>query len=656
MDPLKKVLTHLRDQKIEAATDKVEVVGMSIASCLEQAAHHLNTDIHMLDYEILQRGKKTFFSPKPFRLLVSVLSPDQRYADLEEFSVKLGVGDRLLSGDLDRYAVPKHKDGSLIVRVYRSGVFLTVHPPKGDGNYVTFEAAKIRLEHLGISQYDLSRVESVVHSSDGKAVKIAAYTPKPENDSACRVEISPDEMKATVTITPPKPGGRHLEVTDIVNALRAHGVVVGFLEDDIHDALLEDRYMQPILAAQGQPPKHGRDAYMDYKVKIKKEAVHFDEDVSGRVDFKELNLVENVVVGQILAEKVPASRGTIGRTLMNRLVDARDGKDVPIKQGKGTILSEDGNKLIAEINGQVVYNRDRISVEPVYRVVGDVGPKTGNIMFLGSIVIGGNVLDNYEVKAVGNIEVQGAVQKAKVEAEGDIIVKQGIVGREGALVESSGGSLIAKFVQSAEVNVAGDVHVQDGILHSRVSAGGKIVCNGRRAQIVGGNIRAAKEVRARSIGSQAYTATEITVGTDPKILSQYDELKKQMTEAETAQSKTAKTLATLEARKKADPESFTDEQDKILTQTSEEKDSYDSKINELKEEILKLEEHMNQQAAQGRVHAEKQMHPGVVIKIKEAAQNVSDTYNAVSLSYDNGYIKFGKFEKEEDTSKTVKRR
>ena len=656
MDPLKKLLTMVRDDHPEEVTDKVEVVGLSISSCLEEAARFLNSDIHMLDYEILQRGKKSFLSPKPYRILVSIISPEQRYADLEEFSVKLGVGDRLLSEELEKYTAPKHREGSVIVRIYRSGVFITVNPPLGDGNYVSFEAAKMRIEHSGIQQFDTGKVESAVNNAEGKPVKIGDYIPKPENDSTCRVEISPDEMKATITITPPRQGGRNLEVPDVVQALRSHGVVLGFLEDDIHEALLEDRYLQPILAAQGQPPKHGRDAYVDYKVKVKKEAVSFEEDVSGRVDFKEMNLVENVVVGQILAEKVPATRGVIGRTLSNRLVEARDGKEIQMKQGKGTILSEDGNKLIAEINGQVVYNRDRISVEPVYRVVGDVGPKTGNIMFLGSIVIGGNVLDNYEVKAVGNVEVQGAVQKAKVEAEGDIVVKQGIVGRKGALVESSGGSLIAKFIQSAEVHVAGDVLVQEHIMHSNVSSGGKIICNGRRAQIVGGSIRATKEVRARSIGSQAYTATEIIVGTDPRILAQYEEMSGHIKEANTSHEKLKKTIATLEARKKSDPGSFTDEQKAMLDQSKEEMTEIESRVGELQEEISKIEEHMNEQAEQGRVHAEKQMFPGVVIKIKEAAQNVSDTYNSVSLSYDKGYIKFGKFEKEVDASKTGKRR
>jgi Predicted polymerase, most proteins contain PALM domain, HD hydrolase domain and Zn-ribbon domain len=235
-------------------------------------------------------------------------------------------------------------------------------------------------------------------------VRLADWVPKLEADSNVKVELTTDEMKAYIKVTPPRTGGRHLEVSDVVNALKSYGVVVGFLEEDISKALLEDKYMEEILAAQGQPARHGADAYVDYKVNVSHDGVSYEEDAKGKVDFKQMNLIENVVVGQILAEKIPAQQGVPGRTLTNRLVEARDGKEIDLKQGRGTILSEDRTRLIAEINGQVIFSNNKISVEPVHRVSGDVGPKTGNIMFLGSVVITGNVLDNYEVKAAGNVK------------------------------------------------------------------------------------------------------------------------------------------------------------------------------------------------------------------------------------------------------------
>ena len=85
----------------------------------------------------------------------------------------------------------------------------------------------------------------------------------------------------------------------------------------------------------------------------------------------------------------------------------------------------------------------------------------------------------------GNVEVKGTVQKANIEAEGDIIVHQGISGKEEARVESTGGSIFAKFVQNSNLIAEKNVVVPEGILHSNVDAGEKIYSIGRRAKIAG---------------------------------------------------------------------------------------------------------------------------------------------------------------------------
>lgn len=653
MDRLKALLQETEKANTEIVTDRVEVIGLTIASCLNRAAEYLQADLSQLDYEIVEKGKKSLLNTTPYRVQVSHLPEQNAFADLEELSLKLGVGDRLMSDELDQYVTPKHMDGRVLVRNYRTGVFLTVFPPLGDGKPVDMNQVMHRIQQAGIMNFDQPKIESVLKEASGDAIKIANYVPRPDHDSSVKVDITPDEMKGYIKVTPPKSGGRHLEVVDVVTALKAHGVVLGFKEDDIHQALLDDRYMQEILAAEGVAAAHGQDARIDYKVNVKKDTVNFEEDSKGRVDFKEMNLVENVVVGQVLAEKIPATMGKAGRTIFNRIVEARNGKDVELRQGRGTILSEDGMKLIAEINGQVVFSSGRIAVEPVYRVVGDVGPKTGNIMFLGSVVIGGSVLDGFEVKAAGNVEIGGTVQKAKIEAEGDIIVRGGV---QGAEMESTGGSLFAKFVQNAEIQVATDITVGEGILHSKVEAGNIIHCNGRRAQIVGGSIRATKEVRARMLGSQAYTPTEIVVGTDPRVLAQFEELSGIHKETEEKLGKTKKTLATLNARKEADPDGFGEDQQQTLEKTEHTVEKLESKLAESGEELQKLEEYMNELGSEGKVHAEREMFPGVVVTIKDANQNISDTYNAVSMSYDNAYVKIGKLEKAESNDRSWRNR
>ncbi len=654
MDPLKKMLLEVDDELQKNIQDKVVVVGYSISDCLKKASEYLKKDISYLDYEILEKGKKGFFKKKPYKILVTINQNYNPYSELEEFALKLGVGDKLLSTELDQYIEPKNVDGYFRVRVYKEGVFLTVCPPKGNGKPVEKEECIRRLEQRGVSIYDEKKIEKVVKQAKCEPVKVAEYDrPIPEHDSTCKVEITPDEMKAYVKITPPRKGGRDLKVEDIVNALKAKGVVIGFKEENIKKALDEEIYMEDILAAEGIPPKHGRDAYIEYKVKIKKE-FQLEEDEYGRVDFKNLHLIENVVPGQILAEKIPPEKGIPGRTLFNKIIPARDGKDIELKPGKNTVLSEDGRILKAEINGQVVMIGDRISVEDIYRVLGDVGPKTGNIEFLGSVNIVGSVLDNHQVKAGGNIEIMNSIQKAIVEAEGNIIVKGGILGKEEAKIVSSNGSVIARFIQNAKIYAAIDVLVEEAIMHSVVEAGERVVCQGRRAQIVGGEIRAKKEVRARVIGSTAQPKTEIIVGYDPLLLKQFEELEKKLKEKKEEFEKIKKTKQTLETRKKEDPDSFLAEQRKKLEEVSDQFQSLQTEIQQLEKEKEQLQKEMEELAGEGKVIVEKQVYPGVIIKIKDAVYNVIDERFSVQYVYKDGKIIEEKYLKKKESTKEKK--
>ena len=85
--------------------------------------------------------------------------------------------------------------------------------------------------------------------------------------------------------------------------------------------------------------------------------------------------------------------------------------------------------MIADVNGEATFINDKINVETVYTINGDIDLKTGNQFFLGTIIVIGNVEDGFSVKATGNIEVRGNVGKAELSAEGDVIVHQGITGK-----------------------------------------------------------------------------------------------------------------------------------------------------------------------------------------------------------------------------------
>ena len=108
--------------------------------------------------------------------------------------------------------------------------------------------------------------------------------------------------------------------------------------------------------------------------------------------------------GQPLAQKILAERGKGGKTVTGKYLEAKNGKDIPMPLGKNTRLAEDDLTIVAETNGQVLILNNKINVEPILNIDGDVSLKTGNIMFLGNVYISGNVEDGFSVKASGNIK------------------------------------------------------------------------------------------------------------------------------------------------------------------------------------------------------------------------------------------------------------
>ena len=69
----------------------------------------------------------------------------------------------------------------------------------------------------------------------------------------------------------------------------------------------------------------------------------------------------------------------------------------------------------------------------------------GNINFTGSVVIHGDVLEGYSVKAKGDITVMGIVEGARLSAGGDILLHKGMRGMRTGVLEAEG-DITAKFL------------------------------------------------------------------------------------------------------------------------------------------------------------------------------------------------------------------
>ena len=372
------------------------------------------------------------------------------------------------------------------------------------------------------------------------------------------------------------------------------------------------------------------------------------ETRSGQINFKELNLIQNVVEGQPVAQKVPAQRGKAGKTVTGKYLEALNGKDVAMPVGKNTKIAADGLTIVAEVNGQVLLVKNKITVQEIYVVEGDVSIRTGNITFLGSVFVNGNVDDGFVIKASGNIEVKGSVGRAELDTEGDIVVSQGIMGKEGGVIRA-GKSIWSKFIQNTDVVEAGDmVIVSDGIIKSNVMANRKIICRGKKADIISGNLSASESISARNLGSvSGGNDLMLSVGFDPKSKERLNFLLQKQEMDQKSLEDLKLNLMSLEELKSKRGELPKDKEENY-NKMNEYKYTLQTDIHEVQKEITQIKEYLNTLKNQGRVSASGHVYPGVRIVIRDTTEDVRMDCKATTFYLDKGIVRYGKYQEENE--------
>jgi hypothetical protein len=393
--------------------------------------------------------------------------------------------------------------------------------------------------------------------------------------------------------------------------------------------------------AEGTRARDGANARIEYSFKVEKAAVTLREK-DGRIDFKDVSSIENVVAGQLLARKIPAEPGTPGMTVGGTQIPAAQGRDCELAVGKNVKLSEDGTSALAEINGHVLLLGGKITVGPIYIITGDVSLRTGNVLFLGTVVVKGNVEDGFSIKAAGNIEIYGSVGKCLLDAEGDIIVHQGIAAKiEGRI--RAGRSLYAKFIEHARVEAGEYVVVTDGIIHSFVDANRMIICQGKRAQIVGGRLRASEEINSKLLGSVAGTETVLEVGYDPRSRERLAELDGVKAGLEKSLEEVELNIKTLEnllrVQKKLPPEKA-----EFFKEQNEARSTLLAELETATREIGTINAYIASLTNIGKISASERVYPGVRVSIKAASLAVRTEFKNVTFFLQGGEVKVTKYE------------
>ena len=400
------------------------------------------------------------------------------------------------------------------------GTGIRVFPPTNGDEALDVNVVREYLEDRKI-QYDVVVLNEAVTKAEDDVVIISEAKILPERESV-KFDVSKDHMTVTAYFFPPTEGAELLTEKEIMDTLAYRKYSYGIQTDNIHNFFEHREYCKEILICQGKPVKQGQNAKVEYHFNTNLRAKPtLKED--GSVDYFNLNLINNVNEGDLLATLHKEVLGEPGINIYGENIKPAAVKTTFIKYGKNTVLSEDKMTLKAEKSGHVTVKEGKITVSDVLTLE-NVDVATGNIDYEGSVVVKGVVASNFSVKAGGNIVVKGIVEGATLEAGSDIILECGAKAGGNII---AGGNVVTKFIENATITAKGSI-TSECILHSNVSSGTEVNVTGKRGFIAGGKVIAADKVQAKILGSEMGANTIIDVGSDPQLKLRLKELQKNM--------------------------------------------------------------------------------------------------------------------------------
>lgn len=406
-----------------------------------------------------------------------------------------------------------------------NGIYMKIYPPMNGGIRAKYEDASKYLSFVQIREYDARALSNAINTlTEVGEVKIGNQMVLPV-DECVLLTVSENKMTVIGTFYPPSTDGTLMTKDNIVSEFIHSKVKFGVLEEHIDQFLKSRQYCTDIVLAKGLEPIQGSSAQVIYHFNTDRNAKpKVNQD--GSVDFHKLDIISSVSKGDMLATLQPVNYGKSGIDVMGSPIKPNKVNNTVLKYGKNIHLSEDGCTMYSDVAGHVQLEGDKVFVSDTYEVPADVDASTGDINYEGNVHIKGNVITGFSVTAKGDIEVDGVVEGAILIAEGQIILKRGIQGmNRGKLIAKS--NIIAKFIESSEVKAGGYVSAE-AALHSKISATGDILVDGRNGSVTGGELRSGTMISLKTAGSTMGTHTLLEVGIDPALIDEYHELEKQI--------------------------------------------------------------------------------------------------------------------------------
>lgn len=511
------------------------------------------------------------------------------------------------------------------------GYGVALYQPKNGGDEIQIGELAEYLDGLKIP-YDRKKLEMMLLSEEEGVCRLG-QGPCPVYPETYRLHVTEDGMFATVRFYAPSEGGARLSYDEFMRDLKyrniTYGIQTRLLQDHFNNG---EEFCVDILVAKGKEAVRGEDARIEYCFNTEQHRKPAQRD-DGTVDYFHLTTINHCRQGDVLARVIPEQLGEPGIDVYGNEIKTHEPKHENLKFGRNIQLSEDKLSITSMVDGHVSLVDDKVFVSDVYQVE-NVDVSTGNIEYEGSVEVTGYVAANFEVKAGGNVVVNGLVEGARIVAGGNIVIAKGMNGMSKGYLKA-GGDIIVKFLENTRVASGGYVEAE-AILHSKVSAGTEVKVDGRKGIIVGGYVQAANKVSAKVIGASMGASTILEVGVNPLIKTQYNRMQKLLAD-DTKTVKNAEIILDNFKEKIKQGVQYNEGQVKYIKSVSALVEEKSAQIQQMTARMEKMRAIMETQK-NAEVVVSDQIYPGTTIIIADATKTIQNDYHYCKFVREDGEV------------------
>ncbi|HPP03613.1 MAG TPA: FapA family protein [Spirochaetota bacterium] len=487
--------------------NSIIVTANTLESALVKGATYFKIDVNNCGYSIVSSNKN--------EIKVKIWDNSKK-EETENYKKDLSFEEKITN--LDGYFKIEYIDG------YAT---LSVFPPKDKGRPVYVEDVINRIRLLNIPSVDPNLIMAIIKRAKGSPEKLVLWPEGREYRATIEVIVSDDKMSASIIMFPPKKGGGNLTVDEIIKILNNKGIIYGINYTLIEDIVNNNIFKKEIEIARGKEPKPGKPSNIKYFFDTEP-GKPFLVDQYDRINYKELNFVQNKKKGDILAELLDPIPGEVGFNIFGQRLEIPQIENNRLFAGENTTLSDDNKKIIATIDGNVKIKNGKIVIEPLLELE-NMDYSTGNIDFHGDVFIKGGILDGFSVKSDGIIQVGGPIGKVTIVARGDIILKGGMNGGNEGILETDG-NIYARYLEGVIIRSCKSLFVEEAIMNCYINVEKNLILNGKRGEILGGTSIVGGSVRCKKIGNPFGIKTILRIGVEPKIINLISDFDKKIKE------------------------------------------------------------------------------------------------------------------------------